>query len=227
MGAVATRIQLVCSGKRSACEEFSTRGRTPARPCGVSQARSPRPDEPVNGISNGYKIVADFVMRGLIPTLLTTNFDTCLPDALRERQPHVRHIHEVNRGPGDYDQFNVYSKCQIIWLHNRAEQYSDKNSAGEVGALDRSLISLILPMINASPIIVIGYRGSEPSIMEGLFGQNKEGRLDFPNGVYWCSRHGDSLHPNVEAFSRRLGSNFRLLNAESLGTIIEESRLHA
>ena len=56
---------------------------------------------------------------------------------LRERQPHIRHIHEVNRGPGDYDQFNVYSRCQIIWLHGRAEQYSDKNATGETGALDQ------------------------------------------------------------------------------------------
>lgn len=166
---------------------------------------------PVNSISNGYKILADFVMRGLIRTMLTTNFDTCLLDALRERQPHIRHIHEVNRGPGDYDQFNIFRKCQVIWLHGRAEQYSDKNSAGEIDALDPALVSRVRPMLDGSPIIVVGYRGSEPSIMEGLFGQSREGRLDFPNGVYWCTRHGESLHPNVQAFSRRLGSNFRLL----------------
>jgi len=169
---------------------------------------------PVNGISGGYKVLADFVMRGLIRTMLTTNFDPCLPDALKERQPHIRHIHEVNRGRGDYDQFSVYSKCQIIWLHGRAEQYSDKNAAGETGALDPDLVSRVRPMLDASPIIVIGYRGSEPSIMEGLFGQNKEGRLDFPNGVYWCVRHGDTPHPNVETFARRLGSNFRLLRID-------------
>ena len=175
---------------------------------------------PSTGISNGYRILADFVMRGLTRTVFTTNFDACLPDALRERQPHIRHIHEVNRGPGDYDQFNVYSKCQIIWLHGRAEQYSDKNSAGEVGALDEGLVSLVRPMLKASPIIVIGYRGSEPSIMEGFFGQNKEGRLDFPNGVYWCVRHGETPHPNVEAFSRRLGSNFRLLRIEGFDELL-------
>ena len=177
---------------------------------------------PVNGISAGYKTLADFVMRGLVRTMLTTNFDTCLPDALRERQPHIRHIHEVNRGCGDYDQFNVYSRCQIIWLHGRAEQYSDKNAAGKTGALDQGLISLVRPMLDASPIIVIGYRGSEPSIMEGLFSQNKEGRLDFPNGVYWCARHGESLHPNVETFARRLGSNFRLLRINGFDELLSD-----
>jgi hypothetical protein len=175
---------------------------------------------PVNGISAGYKILADFVMRGLIRTVLTTNFDTCLPDALRERQPHIRHIYEVNRGRGDFDQFNVYSKCQIIWLHGRAEQYSDKNSAGETGVLDEQLVSLVRPMVDASPIIVVGYRGAEPSIMEGLFGQSKEGRLDFPNGVYWCTRHGESLHPSVEAFARRLSTNFRLLRTDGFDELL-------
>lgn len=177
---------------------------------------------PVNGISSGYKLLADFVMRGLIRTMFTTNFDTCLPDALRERQPHIRHVYEVNRGPGDYDQFSIYNKCQIIWLHGRAEQYSDKNSAGEIGALDQSLVNLIRPLLNASPIIVVGYRGSEPSIMEGLFGQNKEGRLDFPNGVYWCTRHVENLHPNVEAFARRLGSNFRLLRIDGFDELLAD-----
>lgn len=177
---------------------------------------------PVNGISAGYRILADFVMRGLIRTMLTTNFDTCLPDALKERQPHIRHIHEVNRSRGDYDQFSVYSKCQIVWLHGRAEQYSDKNAAGETGALDPSLVSLVRPMLDASPIIVIGYRGSEPSIMEGLFGQNKEGRLDFPNGVYWCARHSETPHPNLEAFARRLGSNFRLLRIDGFDELLTD-----
>lgn len=166
---------------------------------------------PVNGISTGYKCLADLVMRGLIRTILTTNFDTCLPDALRERQPHIRHVSEVNRYPGDYDLFTIYNRCQVIWLHGRAEHYSDKNAAGETGTLDPQLITRARPMLDASPVIVIGYRGAEPSVMEGLFSQAKEGRLDFPNGVYWCMRSGEAPHPNVAALARRLGSNFRLL----------------
>ncbi len=176
---------------------------------------------PGSGMSTGYRNLADMMMRGLVHTVLTTNFDTCLVDALKERHPHIRHIHEVNRGPGDYDQFNVYSRCQIVWLHGRAEQYSDKNAAGEVDALDQQLISLIRPLLGA-PIIVIGYRGAEPSVMEGLFGQSREGRLDFPHGVYWCVRHGEALHPNVEALRRRLGTNFRLLQIEGFDELFAE-----
>lgn len=177
---------------------------------------------PANGISSGYKTLADLVMRGLIRTLLTTNFDACLPEALRERQPHIRHINEVNRYTGDYDQFNIYSKCQIVWLHGRAEQYSDRNAVGETTALDPELMSRLRPMLDASPIIVIGYRGSEPSIMQGLFSQSKEGRLDFPNGIYWCVREGEYLHPNVAALAERLGSNFRLLEIAGFDELLAD-----
>jgi hypothetical protein len=45
---------------------------------------------PVNGISAGYQILADLVMRGLIHTVMTTNFDPCLTssstDTLRSKK---------------------------------------------------------------------------------------------------------------------------------------------
>ncbi len=177
---------------------------------------------PRNDLSAGYKVLADFVMRGLVRTILTTNFDPCLPDALRLRQPHIRHIHEINRSPGDYAQFNVFNKCQIVWLHGRAEHYSDKNAAGEIGTLDSALVGLLRPLIAGSPIIVIGYRGSGPSIMEGLFGQNMTGRLDFPHGVFWCVRHGETPHPQAEALARRLGSNFRFLEIDGFDELFAD-----
>ncbi|MBZ5490323.1 MAG: SIR2 family protein [Acidobacteriia bacterium] len=177
---------------------------------------------PVNGISPGYKVLADFVMRGLVRTILTTNFDTCLPDAFRERQPHIRRIDEVNRYSGDYDQFSIYSKCQIIWLHGRAEHYSDRNASGETGSLDEPLISRLRPMLDASPVIVVGYRGSESSIMEGLFRQTNDGRLDFPAGIYWCIRGGETPHPNVERLAGRLGSNFRFLKIDGFDELFSE-----
>lgn len=169
---------------------------------------------PRNGLSEGYRHLADLVMRGLIRTILTTNFDLCIVDALKERQPHIRNIAEVNRTRGDYAQFNVFSKCQIVWLHGRAENYSDRNTNGEVHKLDPGLLERIRPLVDDSPVVVVGYRGAEPSIMEGLFGPSRGGRQDFASGIYWCSRKGDVLHPNVEALARRVGSNFRLITID-------------
>jgi len=175
---------------------------------------------PRNGISSGYGTLADLVMRGLVRTILTTNFDPCLPDALRARHPHIKHIAEVNRGPGDFGEFDVFNKCQIVWLHGKAEQYSDKNSRGEIGSLDDSLIQLLRPLLKASPVIVIGYRGSEPSIMEGLFGQSDAGRLDFRNGIYWCTRSGEEPHPKVLELAQRLSSNFTFVEIEGFDEVL-------
>ncbi|WP_455387567.1 SIR2 family protein [Petrachloros mirabilis] len=177
---------------------------------------------PRNGVSTGYKVLSDLVIRGLVRTILTTNFDTCLLDALKERQPHIRHIHEVNRVAGDYDQFNVFNRCQVVWLHGRAEQYSDRNANGEIGALDEKLLTLLRPLVDGSPLIVVGYRGSEPSIMAGLLRQSREGRLDFPHGVFWCVRHGETPHPHVEALRLRLGSNFRLLSIDGFDELFTD-----
>jgi hypothetical protein len=178
--------------------------------------------QPRAGISVGYKVIADFVMRGLVNTVLTTNFDACLPDALRGRQPHIREINEVNRIPGDTSQFDIFSRCQIVWLHGRADHYSDRNTSGEVGAADPALVSKLQPLLDASPIIVMGYRGAELSVMEGIFGQSGAGRLDFPRGIFWCLRHGDTPHPHVEALARRTGNNFTYVPIDGFDEVMTD-----
>ena len=128
----------------------------------------------------------------------------------------------MNRGPGDFDEFDVFSKCQIVWLHGKAEQYADKNAAGEISVLDERLLQLIRPLLRASPIIVMGYRGAEPSIMEGLFGRSDAGQLDFRNGVYWCVRPNQPVHPRVQALADRLRSNFTLLEIDGFDEALQK-----
>jgi hypothetical protein len=178
--------------------------------------------QPVGGIGAGYRRLADFVMRGLVRTLLTTNFDTCLPFALNERRPHIRHVAEVNRGADDFSEFNVFNRAQIVWLHGKAEQYTDRNALGEVERLDQELVKLLVPVISSSPLIVIGYRGSEASIMDHLLGKNAKAAHNFKNGVYWCAYGGEPLHPRVEAFGKRIGTNFRLLPIDGFDELMQE-----
>lgn len=170
-------------------------------------------------IGAGYRHLADLVLRGLVGTILTTNFDICLPRALNDRRPHIRHVAEVNRGPDDFREFDIFNRAQIVWLHGKAEQYTDKNLTEEVQQLDPKLVGILLPLLQSTPLIVIGYRGAEPSIMKSLLGD--AGDLAFKKGIFWCHRGGD-LHPNVEALQQRLGSNFKLCDIDGFDELFAD-----
>ena len=71
--------------------------------------------EPINGVSAGYHHLADFMLRGLVWTILTTNFDPCLPRALQAKQPHMKRVAEVNRGRDDFAEFSVFERGQVVW----------------------------------------------------------------------------------------------------------------
>lgn len=173
-----------------------------------------------NKIGDGYRSLAELVLRGLAGTILTTNFDMALPRALNDKHPHIRYVAEVNRAPDDFNEFSLFARAQIVWLHGKAEQYTDRNLVEETKELDPKLLSHLLPLLNATPLVVVGYRGYEPSIMESLLGPSSG--LNFRQGVYWCLRAGETLHPNVEAFARRLGGNFQVLEIAGFDEIIRD-----
>jgi hypothetical protein len=105
---------------------------------------------PNGEIGSGYRHVAELVLRGLVGTILTTNFDICLPRALNDKRPHIRHVAEINRGPGDFREFDIFNRAQIVWLHGKAEQYTDKNLAEEVAQLDPKLLGVLLPLLQST-----------------------------------------------------------------------------
>jgi len=149
------------------------------------------------GVSQGYRALADLVLKGLVRTALTTNFDACLPTALATLRPHLSQISEVNRTKNDLREFDFYSRAQIVWLHGRIESYADQNLIEETATLDPALKQLLIPFLRSSPLIVMGYRGAEGSISRDLLMGSRATALNFPRGVYWCTREGEALHPNV------------------------------
>lgn len=171
-------------------------------------------------VGEGYRAVAELVLRGLAGTILTTNFDVCLPKALNDKQPHIRHVAEVNRGPQDFNEFGLFARAQIVWLHGKAEQYTDRNLISETQKLDPELIQRLAPLLEAPPLVVVGYRGAEPSIMSSLLGE--ETGIKFRHGVYWCNKQGDTPHPQVDALARRLGSNFQYLEIDSFDALFRD-----
>jgi hypothetical protein len=171
-------------------------------------------------IGAGYRHLSELVLRGFIGTILTTNFDICLPRALNDKRPHIRHVAEVNRGPDDFREFDIFNRAQIVWLHGKAEQYTDKNLTEEVQQLDPKLVGILLPLLQSTPLIIVGYRGAEPSIMKSLLGEDSD--LAFKKGLYWCHHGGGELHPNVEALRQRLGSNFKLCEIDGFDELFTD-----
>jgi hypothetical protein len=171
-------------------------------------------------LGEGYRATAELVLRGLAGTILTTNFDICLPKALNDKHPHIRHVAEVNRKSGDFDEFNLYSRAQIVWLHGKAEQYTDRNLISETRSLDSELVQRLVPLLSSTPLIVVGYRGAEPSIMEALLGEQTG--IRFRHGIYWCLRPGDKPHASVDALAQRLGSNFQYLEIDDFDALFRD-----
>ncbi len=160
--------------------------------------------------------------RGLVRTTLTTNFDPCLPIARDALRPHLASQSEVNRTAGDFDEFDLYSRAQIVWLHGRAEGYTDKNLVDEVRNLDPELKTRLRPLLEDSPLVVVGYRGAEPSITRDLLlGAASEAR-GFRKGIYWCVREGETLHENVVELQAKLGGNFVPLTITGFDELMNE-----
>lgn len=177
--------------------------------------------KPLNGVNDGYRHLAELMMRGLCSTVLTTNFDHLLVDALLERRPHIHHITEVNRTPGDLAQFDIYARFQVVYLHGAVEYYTDKNLEEETESLDGSLVAKLRPLLDDSPLIVIGYRGAESSVMRDLLEAGISSSFRYRHGVYWCTRQGAQLHPKVSAFAAQIGSNFKHLEVEGFDQLLE------
>ena len=76
--------------------------------------------DPPNGISEGYRALAQIMLRRLCRIVLTTNFDNLIKDALEELRPNVREIIEVNRTRDDLVRFSLFREFQIVYPTGRS-----------------------------------------------------------------------------------------------------------
>ena len=178
--------------------------------------------EPPNGINSGYRDLAAIIQRGLCWTVLTTNFDSLIVDALTELSPHVHNVTEINRTADDLVRFNVTNRRQIVYLHGSVAYYRDKNLLEETQRLDERLVRKLRPLLESSPIVVVGYRGAEPSITNHLLGEGIEDSGGYPHGIFWCVIPNETIHPNVSQLREKLGDNFSLVEIEGFDELMRE-----
>jgi hypothetical protein len=174
------------------------------------------------GPTEGHQALADLVQRQLLHTILTTNFDPLIEDALRARQPQIKEIVAINKAAGDVAAFSPHNKAQVIYLHGAFEYYRDRNSISETKRMDETVVAKVRHMIEYAPLIVVGYRGYEPSVMEHLLGEGIQDSSQFAHGVFWCVRKPEDIHENVKAFAAKIGSNFTLVQISGFDEAMSE-----
>src|ERR1700753_2468451 len=116
---------------------------------------------------------------------------------------------------------------QLIFLHGSVKHDTDKNLADEVQSLDPLLVERLQPLLRDHPVIAVGYRGAEASVMNDLFlKQAKSGK--FLHGVYWCVLENDLAGPQsplVERLADVIGSNFQLVPIRGFDDLFEKDLL--
>ena len=175
------------------------------------------------GVSIGYLRLVELMHIGRISTVLTTNFDDCL--SLARSQIRRPHIIEVVRTPSDYIKISATPPFPLaIHLHGDVSTYSDKNVVDEIQRMDERLVSSLVPILKDHPLIVVGYRGSEPSVMEHLLLSNAEKTDNYKSGIYWCLRRGDepdNVPDFVKSLRQKLGANFAFVEIESFDNLFD------
>jgi NAD-dependent SIR2 family protein deacetylase len=174
--------------------------------------------------TKGYEALANLLHEEFITTVLTSNFDERLLEAqTRLSRPHAL---TVMRTADDLIRFSTAPHApQLLFLHGSVDHYSDKNLADELENLDPEIVKKLSPMVRDHPVIVVGYRGAEPSIMRGLFQTLVQETSGFLRGVYWCVRGDtgfDGLHSLVKTFARTIGSNFQLVPIRGFEELMSE-----
>jgi len=183
------------------------------------------PDVPA---SKGYEAMAQLMAMGLLDTVLTTNFDNCLHHAsVQIRKPPVL---SLIRTP--YDLLTLFSYTpkypQLVYLHGSVEHYTDQNLENEVKSLNPNLVSTLRPLLKDRPVVVIGYRGAEPSIMKDLFIENLDYTNNFYQGIYWCVLKRDferidnnpTMTPFLSELSTRTGGNFQMIPIDGFDELL-------
>jgi hypothetical protein len=177
-------------------------------------------------VSPGYELLAQLLARGVLRTVLTTNFDSLLAEQCRSNAA-VYQITEI-KTTEDYRRFSTNPRYpQIIYLHGSIEHYTDQNIERETQRLNTSLVELLSPLLRDHPLVVIGYRGAEPSVMRHLLAEQSDKCGNFKHGIYWCQRPAsDPAQDSMLAeLVRVAGTNFQFVQIGGFDELMDELRV--
>ncbi|QKV58282.1 MAG: hypothetical protein HT580_14710 [Dechloromonas sp.] len=107
----------------------------------------------------------------------------------------------------------------MIYLHGSVDHYTDKNLVNETQRLSTEMVDLLRPLLRDHPLVVVGYRGAEPSVMRHLLLEQAGACMNFRRGIYWCYRKGSNPladSPLLSDLQSQIQTNLLLLKSMAL-----------
>jgi predicted HTH transcriptional regulator/NAD-dependent SIR2 family protein deacetylase len=173
--------------------------------------------------STGYRALSEFVAKKYFNTFLTTNFDNLLNKVFSSDERI--HTIDVIKSLSDYSKISTDPKgVQIIHLHGDVDNYTDKNDIDEIQDLNKEFIQRILPLLSDHPLIVVGYRGYENSIMKTLLIENASYTTNYKHGIYWCILEHDDLAmipDNLKLLHATIGNNLQFIRIKGFDDLFD------
>jgi len=162
--------------------------------------------------SSGYVALAGLIAKGWVRTVLTTNFDDLIE---RSCMANPRALLKTIRSASEASDISTVPRyAQLVYLHGTVEHYTDLNLDSETRELTPSWVQALVPVLRDCPLVVVGYRGAEPSIMRDLLLAQADACNLFRHGIYWCVRKDTRLSPLVEELRTKIGGNFLVVEID-------------
>jgi NAD-dependent SIR2 family protein deacetylase len=155
----------------------------------------------------GYIYLVNLLTENVFNTVFTTNFDDLLNEACYQFSGTTRPI--VCAHDSSIRSIRITSKRpKIIKLHGDFLFDNIKNTVTELETLEDNMKEKFRQYATEFGLIVVGYSGSDRSIMDTLSMLLKS-ENNFPHGIYWCVQKGATLTPTVEMMTHY--ANFRII----------------
>ena len=139
--------------------------------------------------SAAYFLLACAVQKDVFRTFFTTNFDDLINDAILQETEKKSRVY-VHNEVAKFINFKS-PKPNIIKLHGDYLYQDMKNTLAETSTLQDDQLSKLQEASQDMAAIIVGYSGSDLSIMDALYKIKEEKGADFP--IFWCAKNEASL----------------------------------
>jgi tetratricopeptide (TPR) repeat protein len=133
--------------------------------------------------SSTHVVVAYLLHKNLIKTVLTTNFDSLLDEALKQfRQRVVEIVPEITE-----ELTTTREHVQVAYLHGKALYYRQRHIESELRETIPNLASFLEQSLIRGALVVVGYRGGDETPMHVLLDVLRRRKRGPGRGLFWVT----------------------------------------